>query len=117
MSLHLNFSLPKDLRIRKKSQYEDVFGKGKRLNTKHFTIVYLPNSLGYPRVGLVAGRKNLSGAVGRNRVKRVIREVFRLNKSLFDSMDVVLIAKEGSGELRYVEAKREIESVMGSNLL
>jgi ribonuclease P protein component len=55
--------------------------------------------------------------VERNRVKRVLREFFRLNKSLFGSTDVVFIAKKGSETLDYSLAKKEIEEIIGSNLL
>lgn len=116
MSFVLNFSFPKELRIRKTSQYEEIFGKGGKLRGKHFDILYVPNSLGYSRVGIVAGKKKVHSAVGRNRVKRVLREVFRNNKSLFGSLDIVFMANRGSESLTYSQAKREIEENVRSIL-
>lgn len=116
MNLAVSLSFPKELKIRTNSEYEEIFGKSKRLSTDHFNILFAPNSLGYPRAGLVVGKKAVPGAVDRNRIKRVLREVFRLNKSLFGSMDVVFIAKKGSEKLDYSLAKKEIEEIVRSKL-
>lgn len=67
-------------------------------------------------MGLVVAKKAVPGAVERNRIKRVLREVFRLNKSLFGSMDVVFVAKKGSERLDYSLAKKEIEEIVRSKL-
>ncbi len=112
MSLLLNYTFPKELKIRKTSQYDEIFGKGRRLRSKHFDILYVQNSLGYSRAGLVVGKKNVRSAVKRNRIKRVVREVFRNNKSLFDSLDIVILAKKGSDTLNYSNVKREIEETI-----
>ena len=116
MSFGADLSFPKELKIRKTSQYENVFGKSKKLRGEHFDILYVPNSLGYSRIGLIAGKKKVPSAVGRNRFKRVIREVFRNNKSLFGSLDIVFMANRGSESLTYSQAKREIEVNLGSIL-
>ena len=117
MNLLLNYSFPKELKIRKSSEYEEIFGTSKRLRSQHFNILYVQNSLGYPRTGIVVGKKNVRSSVKRNRIKRVVREVFRNNKSLFDSLDIVFLAKKGSDTLNYVKAKREIEEVIRLHLL
>ncbi|MCZ6527266.1 MAG: ribonuclease P protein component [Candidatus Dadabacteria bacterium] len=116
MSLLLNYTFPKELKIRKTSQYEEIFGKSKRLRSKYFDILYVQNSLGYSRAGLVVSKKNVRSAVKRNRIKRLVREVFRNNKSLFDSLDVVFLAKKGSDTLNYSNVKREIEETIRLSL-
>lgn len=114
MSFVLSFSFPKELKIRKTSQYDEIFGKSRKLGGEHFSILYARNSLGHPRAGLVVGKKSVPGSVDRNRVKRVLREVFRRNKPLFGSMDVVFVAGKGSEKLDYARAKGEIEAIIGS---
>ena len=112
MSFLLNYRFPKELKIRKTSEYEEIFGSNKRLRSKHFDILYVQNSLGYSRAGMVVSKKNVRSAVKRNRVKRVVREVFRNNKSLFDSLDVVFLAKRGCDTLNYSSAKTEFEEII-----
>lgn len=116
MSFGPDLSFPTELKIKKTSQYEDILGKSKKLRGEHFDILYTENSLGHPRIGLIAAKKKVPGAVGRNRFKRVMREVFRRNKPLFGSLDIIFLANSGSQSLTYSLAKREIELKLGSIL-
>ena len=47
----------------------------------------------YPRLGLVISKKNCRRAVNRNRIKRLIREQFRLKQNFLSNMDVVVLLK------------------------
>ncbi len=59
------------------------------------------------RIGITVTRK-VANAVGRNHVKRIIREVFRRNSNLFPSgYDVVVIAKNGAPSLGYESMREE----------
>jgi len=117
MTFPLNSHLSSDLKIRKSSEFKEVFERGNRLNTENFTVIYNRNSLGFPRLGLVVGKKSSKSAVGRNRIKRIFREVFRRNKNLFDSFDVVFLTKTKVETLDYKKAEAEISGIVGSKLL
>lgn len=67
----------KERRVRRRSEFQQVFAQGTRLHGRHFTVVLLANGRNAPRLGLVASRK-FGGSVERNRAKRLIREMFRL---------------------------------------
>lgn len=87
--------------------------RGKRVHTPHFVVVVLPNPEldGLRRLGITVTKK-VAKAVGRNRVKRVVREVFRKNRSLFPvGCDVVVIAKSGAPALRYEDVRTELARV------
>lgn len=112
----LNSRFPIGSRIRTSSDFKKVFDKGGRLYGEHYTIVSVPNSFGFSRLGLVVGKKRIPGAVKRNRVKRVLREVFRNNNPIFDSLDVLIIPKKGSESVGYKEAEKEIARIIGSGL-
>jgi ribonuclease P protein component len=56
------------------------------------TALFLANKLGHGRLGIIASRR-LGGAVARNRAKRLIREVFRRNKTIGSGWDLAIIPK------------------------
>ncbi len=117
MSCPLNSHFPSKLRIRKSSDFKKVFEKGKKISSEHYTIILASNSLGFPRLGLVVGKKRISGAVKRNRTKRVVREVFRKNKSVFNSLDILILPKKGGEGLDYKKAEEEIIETIKSKLV
>ena len=55
------------------------------------------------RLGLVIAKKNVRLAVQRNRIKRLAREFFRVLPNSEQSLDVVLLARQGMGQLDNAE--------------
>jgi ribonuclease P protein component len=74
---------------------------GKRAKSIHFGLNFTPNGLEYHRLGLVVQKRLWPSAVRRNRIKRVIREWFRLYKGeiLQPAKDIVVIARPGAEKL------------------
>lgn len=105
---------PRAHRLRRREDFLRVQREGTRVHTRHYVIVVLSRPEGgVRRLGITVTRK-IAGAVGRNRVKRVLREVFRLNRDLFPlSSDIVVIAKSGAPELRYDDVRSELARVRG----
>ena len=63
------------------------------------------------RLGLVVSKKNISKAVERNRVKRLIRESFRKNKSQIPNLDVVVLIRKGIDVLPNVVISSKLNSL------
>ncbi len=80
-------------RLIESNEFTRVFRNGRRSVDVFFTVLYLPNSLGYPRLGLAVAKKNVRHAVRRNRLKRLARESFRLAGPALDSLDIVVLAR------------------------
>jgi ribonuclease P protein component len=59
------------------------------------TILAAANGLGYPRLGTVVSIKAAGGAAKRNRIKRLIRESFRLRQAVLGSLDLVVLVRPG----------------------
>lgn len=102
------FAFPEYNKLNKSSLYESLFRNGRRVNTKNFTVIFKENGLGYPRYGHVVSRRVSRSAVKRNRIKRVLREFFRHNKSSLDSFDIVIIVKRDVSESHYSSIKEEL---------
>jgi ribonuclease P protein component len=81
-------------RLRNAAEYKRVFDRSVRSSDNYFTILARPNVIGYPRLGLAITKKRIRLAVGRNRVKRIIRESFRQTQTLFDADYVVLAGRQ-----------------------
>jgi ribonuclease P protein component len=96
-------------RLKRRADYQRVQSTGRKIHTAHFVVAVLVRPEGGPtRLGITATRK-VAPAVGRNRIKRVMREVFRRNRELFPSAcDVVAIAKDGAHALGYDEVLAEL---------
>jgi ribonuclease P protein component len=76
-------------RIRRRSEFQEIYERGARISGRFATVFVLPNQRAVGRLGIAATKK-LGGAVVRNRAKRLIREVFRRNK-IATGFDVVVI--------------------------
>ena len=102
-------------RLHRSSEYERVRRDGKRSRTAHFGLNFALNGLGFHRLGLVV-QKRFWCAVKRNRIKRIIREWFRLNKDRIPlpGKDIILIARPGAEKLSPRDLAVEFSSSFGS---
>ncbi|MBB3269001.1 ribonuclease P protein component [Pseudomonas sp. OG7] len=70
---------------------------------KNLLILARENGLDHPRLGLVIGKKSVKLAVQRNRLKRLMRDSFRLNQQMLAGLDIVIVARKGLGEVENPE--------------
>ena len=78
----MNF--PRKYRLTSKADYRHVFSRPESSRDHCFRVLSRTNSQGHCRLGLAVSKKNNPRAVDRSRIKRVIRESFRMN---LDSMN------------------------------
>ncbi len=102
-------SFPKQLRIKSTLDFKRVFSLGSRSNLGSIRLISLENSLGFARLGLVAGKKYLPKAVMRARFKRVIRELFRKNKQYLGSRDYIVVCSKDMATDIWTYDARELE--------
>jgi ribonuclease P protein component len=86
-------------KMRKTDEFSSVFRFRCVRTTPGLDLLAAPNGLSYARLGLIVPKKIIATAVGRNRVKRLIRESFRLNQAELIGLDVVARIKSKSQEV------------------
>jgi ribonuclease P protein component len=102
-------SFPRRNRLLRRADFLRVQSQGKRVHTPHFVVMVLPAA--HQRMGVTVTRR-IAGAVGRNRVKRLAREVFRRNRAVFPlRCDLVLVARAGANQLDYAALRSELVQV------
>ena len=98
----------KKWRLRRRREFLLVQRRGVKLRSRHFLLLLHPNDLGHVRIGITVSRK-VGNAVIRNRIRRLVREVFRQNKGWFPpGWDLVLIAKRQSADVTYAEVWQDL---------
>ncbi|MEE8448732.1 MAG: ribonuclease P protein component [Thermodesulfobacteriota bacterium] len=87
------FSFSRCERLLKRIEFKGVTCQGKRYTSPGFIVYVKENNLGRCRLGIAASRK-VGKAIRRNRLKRLVREFFRLNKfRLPASCDILVVCR------------------------
>jgi ribonuclease P protein component len=87
-----------ELRLRSKPQFDAIYASGRRIDDRFFALRVKPNGLGFPRIGLAVAVKTAGNAVLRNRLRRLVRESFRLARYDLPAVDIVVAAKFPAAE-------------------
>jgi ribonuclease P protein component len=83
-------------KLRKTDEFSSVF-RFKCLQRGNCLDLYArPNDLAFPRLGLVVPKRILARAVDRNRVRRILREAFRLAQAGLGGLDVIFRLRPAS---------------------
>jgi ribonuclease P protein component len=106
--------MQREQRLRRNHDFQRVRRLGQSRTNPMAVLAFLPNDLAYSRVGFVVS-KRIGGAVQRNRIKRRMREVVRLQlKALKPGFDLVFIARQPIKETPYAEIAQAIKYLLKS---
>lgn len=85
--------LPPSARLRRAAEFSAFRNARGRIRTRHFLVRVIPSVTGQARLGLAVSSKVSKRAVVRNRIKRIVRESFRLRRDGLPALDVLVIAQ------------------------
>jgi len=98
---------PRSARVLTSAEFERVFKQGKRTATPVMALHVLPEGDG-ARLGLVVSRKVDKRAVGRNRIKRVVREHFRHTRAQLRPGAYVVLARSDAAKCKNTELRHTL---------
>ena len=81
-------------RLLKPAQFKLVFQQPIKSSDSYFRVLARENEIQHNRLGMAVSKKACAKAVGRNRIKRVVRESFRnrmLGQVMENSLDIVIL--------------------------
>lgn len=82
-------------KLRASPDFDRVYRGGRRSGDPLFAVNALPNDLGFARLGMSVSTKSAGNSVRRNRVRRLIRELFRLRHAELPALDYVVTSRPG----------------------
>jgi ribonuclease P protein component len=104
---------PKSVRLRRRREFLTLQRLGRRRHTPSFVILQAPSATPVSRLGVTVSAR-VGNAVVRNRVKRLVREIFRERRpDLPAPLDIVVIAKPDAAQITHAQAATELERALG----
>ena len=101
------FSRPKHLV--KTDEISSVFSFNCRFSSEHFQVLAKPGNLNFARLAVIVSKKSARLATSRNYIKRIAREIFRLQQSELSGLDIVVRARKSFTPSEYAEIAQELQ--------
>jgi ribonuclease P protein component len=106
-----SYTFTRELRLLTPAQFKAVFSNPIKASSAEITLLAIPNSEQHPRLGLTVAKRYVKRANQRNRIKRVIRDSFRLNQHELPAIDIVVLVRNGVLEMENAELNKLIEKL------
>jgi len=106
-------TFPRASRLRARRRFLEVYERGQRVHSAYFVLFGVRGETATSRLGITATKK-FGPAVARNRIKRVVREIFRNNRTMAAvPVDVVVNVKMSARDESYARLEADFVSRLG----
>ncbi|MCS6124951.1 ribonuclease P protein component [Shewanella baltica] len=106
-----SYTFSRELRLLTPAQFKSVFSNPIKASSAEITLLAIPNTEQHPRMGLTVAKRFVKRANQRNRIKRLIRDSFRLNQHDIPHLDIVVLVRNGVMEMENAEINKLIEKL------
>ena len=101
----------KIISIKENSDFKRLYYRGKSVVKKRLVLYYRKNRFNYNRLGITVSAK-VGNAVVRNRIRRLIKENFRILKDLKSGYDIVIVARSVAAFSDYEEIGKDLRKAL-----
>ena len=119
----MDHTYPKKEKLKSRKLIDQLFAQGKSVSNYPIKLIYLNTELPEDvkiQAGVAVPKKNFKSAVKRNRIKRLLREAYRLNKpQVFNNSEATfafLFLYLGKEMPSYLDIERNMERVLAKFL-
>jgi ribonuclease P protein component len=106
-----SYTFSRELRLLTPAQFKSVFSNPIKASSAEITLLAIPNTEQHPRLGLTVAKRFVKRANQRNRIKRVIRDSFRLHQHDIPAIDIVVLVRNGVLEMENADLNKLIEKL------
>ncbi len=103
--------LEKAYRIKKNADFQRIYKKGHSVANRQFVVYTCNKEIDHFRLGISVSKK-LGNAVLRNKIKRAIRENFKVHKSHILAKDIIVIARQPAKDMTTLQIQNSLEHVL-----
>lgn len=105
--------LPKDQRLRSKKDFSKVYRLGHHYQDKFLKLIVYKNDDEQQLVGFVVSKKVNKQAVKRNRIKRQLREAYRLHQGgLSQGLKMIFVAKHKTNHVDFAQLVKSMNQLL-----
>jgi len=107
-----SFTFSARQRLRTAAEFEHVYKSGQRFSEKLFQAAASGNACGFPRLGLSIAARAVGNAVERNRIRRLVREEFRLVQRELPALDLIVSARSQARDATRAELRADLSQLL-----
>ncbi|MDR2093654.1 MAG: ribonuclease P protein component [Azoarcus sp.] len=113
LTAHAGFGFRRAHRLHKTDEFSSVFAFKRVLRGRFYVVHYRPNGLPSARLGLAVAKKLVRHANGRNLLKRIAREIFRLRREGLPACDLIVRVHAPTAKASRAELRQDLQQLLG----
>ncbi len=98
-------------RLKRSVEFRTVFGRHKKVQNRLFRILVHYKDQPTARLGIIVSKRVSRRAVDRNRIKRQVRECFRINRKTLRKANLVIVANKGCASATNAELQNALSQL------